>query len=108
MKKLDRKSVWYFFTPYLLIVLGIVVLIILVFLSDGEYEFERLVIFFLDKWFWFAVPIIVSYIWAELFYDSYKYELTENSFKKELGVIWKKYVTIPYDKIQNIDIIVVY
>ncbi len=25
-------------------------------------------------------------------------------FRKELGVIWKRYVTIPYDRIQNVDI----
>ena len=44
-----------------------------------------------------------SYIWAKYSYKFYKYELTENEFKKELGVIRKKYVTIPYDRIQNID-----
>ncbi|MDO8655411.1 MAG: PH domain-containing protein [bacterium] len=46
----------------------------------------------------------LAVLWAHFFYRSYKYELTDNSFRKELGVIWKQYVSIPYDRIQNIDI----
>lgn len=37
-------------------------------------------------------------------YKYYRYELREDGFRKELGVIWKKYTTIPYDRIQNVDI----
>jgi len=48
--------------------------------------------------------IIWSYIWARLYYHFYKYELTEKEFRKEYGVITKYYTTIPYDRIQNIDI----
>src|SRR3989338_1088040 len=48
--------------------------------------------------------LVFAYIWAKLSYQNYKYELTDNGFKKELGVIRKKYVTIPYDRIQNVDI----
>ena len=54
-----------------------------------------------------AVVVVVSiltYIWAKLSYHFYKYELTELGFRKESGVIWKKYVTIPYARIQNVDI----
>jgi putative membrane protein len=47
--------------------------------------------------------IILSYIWAWLTYRSYKYELAD-SFKKESGVIAKRYVSIPYERIQNVDI----
>ena len=53
-----------------------------------------------------AIPIllIIYFIWAKLTYNSYRYELTDIGFKKESGVIYKKYVTIPYDRIQNVDI----
>ena len=44
------------------------------------------------------------FFWAKLSYRFYKYELTDDGFRKELGVIYKKYVTIPYDRIQNVDI----
>ena len=45
------------------------------------------------------------YIWARLAYRFYKYELREEGFRKEHGVIYKRYVTIPYDRIQNVDIL---
>lgn len=43
-------------------------------------------------------------LWAKLVYKNYFYELTNKSFRKERGVIGKKYVDIPYTRIQNIDI----
>lgn len=48
--------------------------------------------------------LILTFIWAKLTYHFYRYELTEEGFRKELGVIFKKYVTIPYDRIQNVNI----
>ena len=50
------------------------------------------------------ILILLLYVWARLSYKFYLYELTEDGFKKELGVIYKKYVTIPYERIQNVDI----
>lgn len=41
---------------------------------------------------------------AHYAYKFYKYELREDGFRKEHGVIWKKYVHIPYERIQNVDI----
>jgi uncharacterized membrane protein YdbT with pleckstrin-like domain len=49
-----------------------------------------------------AIP--VSLVWNKFAYNAYKYELTEDAFKKEQGVISKKYVSIPYERIQNVDI----
>jgi uncharacterized protein len=46
----------------------------------------------------------ISYIAAYLSYEYYRYELREDGFRKEYGIIWKKYVTIPYTRIQNVDI----
>jgi putative membrane protein len=47
---------------------------------------------------------LLSLLWAWLFYLSYRYEFTKDRFNKESGVISKKYVTIPYSKVQNVDI----
>src|SRR3990167_3650621 len=44
------------------------------------------------------------FIWAKLTYHFYRYELIDSGFRKESGGIYKKYVTIPYDRIQNVDI----
>ncbi|MDP2642078.1 MAG: PH domain-containing protein [bacterium] len=58
------------------------------------------------NWLLVIIPIfvILCFIWAKLTYRFYRYELTDDGFRKELGVIYKKYVTIPYDRIQNVDI----
>lgn len=48
--------------------------------------------------------VIAAYIWAKWEYRFYRYELREDGFRKEHGVIAKKYVTIPYERIQNVDI----
>ena len=107
MKQLDPKAVWLFFIsfalPWAIQTLGVTIWLTFVFFGNG-----------VPNWFRFStllvgiIPIFVfvlfSYIWARLTYYYYRYELTENGFKKEHGVIWKKYVTIPYERIQNVDI----
>ncbi len=119
MKQLDPRAVWLFSINYLLgmsfvfILIGILVSSIF----NGSYFLERLLVqtgnnlfvsllaFTIQNW-------ILSYLvfgglglaWTKLYYDSYKYELTKDGFKKESGVIWKQYVTIPYERIQNVDI----
>ena len=51
-----------------------------------------------------AFSIIFSFIWSKLTLRFYCYELTDKGFCKESGVVSKEYVTIPYDRIQNVDI----
>ena len=52
----------------------------------------------------FALLIIIFYYWAKLTYRFWKYEITEDAVRIERGVIWKKYISIPYERIQNVDI----
>ena len=47
---------------------------------------------------------VLSYGWSILVHKNYMYSLESVEFKKELGVINKKYVSIPYSRIQNVDI----
>lgn len=109
MKQLDKKVVWIFFANSFL---GIVVFIPFmvfwviaaandIFGSEGPLTFENVT-------FWIVLGVLafllISFIWAKLTYHYYKYELTELGFRKESGVIYKKYVTIPYARIQNVDI----
>lgn len=52
-----------------------------------------------------VVLIAIFYIiFAILSFNNYRYELTSEGFKQEYGVIYKRYVTIPYERIQNIDV----
>ena len=68
--------------------------------NSSEFSFGFL------NWLWIIIPtfLILCFVWAKLTYHFYRYELLDIGFRKESGVIYKKYVTIPYDRIQNIDI----
>ena len=120
MQKLHPKAIWLFFLKFLFG--GLVIFIFLgvwigSFLSaivstlmgvrdqtvDGAAAifFSVYLIIFVIL---LALYIVFCWIWAKLSYRFYGYELTEDTFKKERGVIWKKYVSIPYDRIQNVDI----
>ena len=114
MKQLDPKAVWLFFISFVLrsfipiiflsvwgsAFLGNVSESFKSFDSGGMFSFAFL------NWLWIIVPafIVLCFVWAKLTYHFYRYELTDAGFRKELGVIYKKYVTIPYDRIQNVDI----
>jgi uncharacterized membrane protein YdbT with pleckstrin-like domain len=48
---------------------------------------------------------MVSYLlWIPAFYRSLEYTVDSHSVKMEKGVFWKKLVTVPYEKITNVDI----
>jgi len=106
MKKLDSKAVWIFFMNSLVgVVIGALVFSGMIFSwafdFGGDIDFSRYITG--------AVLIVVvfaalAFIWAKLTYHFYRYELTDLGFRKESGVIYKRYVTIPYSRIQNVDI----
>ena len=106
MKSLHPNSVWLFFLQGLRAALFLFIAplyFLFIFLST-EISIGITPIFFVLLIVWFIILLVIAYIWAKLSYQNYKYELTDNGFKKELGVIRKKYVTIPYERIQNVDI----
>ncbi len=111
MKQLDPKAVWLFFISFVLrwsipiIILSIWGSAFLGGLSESLDNGSEFSFGFLN-WLWFIIPafLVLCFIWAKLTYRFYRYELTDAGFRKELGVIYKKYVTIPYDRIQNVDI----
>ena len=111
MKKLHPRAVWSFFLSK---TISIVVLAsfwaffgLVITGSIGEdvkgfssMEFVSLSMFVLI----FAILITISYIIARLTYHYYRYELTDDSYRAERGIIRKRYVSIPYERIQNVDI----
>jgi len=117
MQSLDKKAVWYFtISYYLYFLISFVFFIPLLFM--GPWVIISLLVLerklttatLLEPWTFASSPItlIVLFIfahgWAVLVQHFYKYEITDDGFRKEYGVIYKKYVTIPYTRIQNIDI----
>jgi uncharacterized membrane protein YdbT with pleckstrin-like domain len=56
---------------------------------------------------WIVIFLILmawGFIWCFLSYKFYRYQLTDLSLKIERGVIYKRYVSIPYERVQNVDI----
>lgn len=119
MQKLNPKSIWIFFFRFLgtgifigfFLGLFIFPMIMgLVFEKNAplaHLKFQIAVI--LSNWglllvLYFLLIAVFCWIWAKLTYRFWVYQLTEDVFKKEYGVIWKKYVSIPYERIQNVDI----
>lgn len=112
MKQLNPKSVYVFFIKYISAWTPIYFVIFFWFRSlqhpevyiAGENAFLFLSSEFALALNFFALVIVTFFIIAKLSYYFYRYELTEVGFKKESGIIYKKYVTITYERIQNVDI----
>src|SRR3989344_3581616 len=111
MKQLDPKAVWLFFISFVLRWFFVIIILSIwssVFLNelDETLESDAGFSFSFLNWLWIIIPVflILCFFWAKLTYYFYRYELTDAGFRKELVVIYKKYVTIPYDRIQNVDI----
>ena len=113
MQQLDPKAIWLFF-----LALGgpwvIIILLVGTNLTTSLFGFSFLFApgnllqgIFYSGFGTFILAVLffsIIWVWAKLTYYYYRYELREDGFRKEHGVIWKKYVTIPYEKIQNVDI----
>jgi uncharacterized membrane protein YdbT with pleckstrin-like domain len=115
MKRLHPRAVWMLFfagSVPTLSSIGTLMLVALLFFAEtgagasstGQ-SFGDLFVPYLDELAWVVlISLIIKYVWAYLSWMFYKYELREDGFRKEHGIIWKKYVSIPYSRIQNVDI----
>ncbi|MDP2696180.1 MAG: PH domain-containing protein [bacterium] len=110
MKQLHPKARTLLFLTYIvrafpfLLVLTIIGLVTL-FGIRADAEISSGVTFM--KWLWLPADILAvlaTWYWAKWVYDNYRYEITPDGFKSEYGVIRKKYISIPYERIQNVDI----
>lgn len=50
------------------------------------------------------LAIILGEIYARLAYQFWKYDFTDAELRIEQGIIWRKYKSIPYQRIQNVEI----
>jgi len=108
MKQLHPKAVWlFFFSRVIIWIIGAIYIIFQVGFTLNEYD-KSVRIFNIPFFVWsiliFIIIMIIAYIVARLTYRFYKYELTENEYRAERGIIWKRYISIPYERIQNVDI----
>jgi membrane protein YdbS with pleckstrin-like domain len=56
----------------------------------------------------FVVPILIYLIILEVYtrmsYNRWKYKFETHQLKIEHGIIWKKFTSIPYERVQNVGI----
>lgn len=106
MDKLHPGARWLFRLRayYLLIILGI-------FITMWSFQLLRIIAggstgigFVLAIIFYIFFVVIVAEIYARMSYNRYLYEIKKDAVKIERGIIWKKYTSIPYERIQNVDI----
>jgi membrane protein YdbS with pleckstrin-like domain len=109
MNRLSPKAIWLFFISYLIrlgiIPVGFGLYLVSLLPSEsatlsGAFYSSILVSIIANIVLW----ILLSLLWAWLTQHHFRYSLQENYFQKEVGVLYKKYITIPYENIQNIEI----
>ncbi len=104
MKKLHPNSVWIFFTKgFVGFMFGIIFILASTGGMMGYLVNENTSLFYLLLTA-ILTSTVFAFIYAQLSYENYEYKIDDDGFKKESGIIWKNYVTIPYNKIQNVDI----
>ena len=106
MNQLDKKAVTYFSLvelTRLFIFLFFVPVVFAISIANGlNLDIGVIIAGFA---IFLAVIVLTAWIVAKLTYKYYKYELQEDVIRIEHGIIWKRYSSIPYDRIQNVDIL---
>lgn len=51
------------------------------------------------------LALVGSFVWARMFYASYRFELRDRDILVESGVIFRKRTYIPYSRIQNVNVL---
>jgi len=54
--------------------------------------------------FIWLITMILILLWIPAFYNSLQYTIEDDYVRSDSGVFWKKHVTVPFNKITNIDI----
>jgi uncharacterized membrane protein YdbT with pleckstrin-like domain len=109
VKRLNPRAIWLFFISYLIrlgiipIAFGFYLISLLPAGSEvlsGAFYSTILISIVVNIVLW----VLLSLLWAWLTQHFFRYTLADNYFQKEVGVLYKKSITIPYENIQNIEI----
>jgi len=104
MQHLHPRTVWLFFFRYSSgFIIGLLFLSTWIFPVASNY-FKKISYIIMAEIIIIILFLCINYIFARLTYHFWRYQLTENAYKAERGVIFKRYVSIPYERIQNVDI----
>jgi len=93
----EQRTLW-FITWAIILVIGTP------FWAVTPFFVGEIVIFFsIFLFIWIVIMILVA-IWIPAAFKALEYTIDEDGVKMKGGVVWKKYVTVPYSKITNVDI----
>ncbi|MEA2015904.1 MAG: PH domain-containing protein [Actinomycetota bacterium] len=91
----ELKTLW-IITWVIMVVLGILFLLFFIFAVDWWIAGISVL-----GWVVIMIPVI---IWIPYAFRALEYYIDDEGVKMKGGVIWKKFVTVPYPKITNVDI----
>lgn len=93
----EQRTLW-FITWAIILVIGTP------FWAVTPFFVGEIVIFFgIFLFIWIVIMILVA-IWIPAAFKALEYTIDDDGVKMRGGVVWKKYVTVPYSKITNVDI----
>jgi len=88
-----QKTLWYL-DWFIIFVVGTLVWVLVTF---GQWVICAAVLTV-----WLIVMALVL-LWISAYYRSVNYAIEDDAIRGEIGVFWKKFVTVPFAKITNID-----
>jgi uncharacterized membrane protein YdbT with pleckstrin-like domain len=101
MENLHPGAKWLFRIGGLLPLIFILIFVFVGFLRNSSESGSNYLIWFIPFSLFF---ILIVEIVVRLQYKYWKYEFATDSLKIEKGIIIKKYKSIPYERIQNVDL----
>jgi len=94
----EQRTLWILCWAFWFVI-GLVTLIILMLAAGGEAAIVLGVILLAE-----LIAMLLTLIWIPAFHASLEYVIEADTVKAQSGVLWKRYVTIPFTKITNLDI----
>lgn len=109
MKKLHPKAKWIFRLKGYLLAFVLMFFLSTFILMFSPFSFVFLEVAFLGGFFRLTpllliVIVFLGEIYAKLAYENYAYELNDKGILIKSGIVFKREVFIPYNKIQNFEI----
>ena len=95
--KKEQRTLW-LITLAIIFVFGTPFWIVIPFFAG-----EIVILFGVFLFIWLVIMILTA-IWIPAAFKALEYTIDEDGVKMKGGVVWKKYVTVPYSKITNVDI----
>ena len=93
----EQRTLW-FITWVIIFVIGTPFWIVTPF-----FVVDILILFGVFLFVWLVIMILVA-IWIPAAFKALEYTIDDDGVKMSGGVVWKKFVTVPYSKITNVDI----